>query len=82
LVGPKPSTDLKEKAGVAGTVLFTDASAFAIPAPGQDGMGRNVFVGPSYWNLDLGVTKQFNVTEKVRLQLRAEAFNALNHPNF
>lgn len=82
LVGAKPSTDLKEKAGVAGPVLFTDASAFAIPAPGADGMGRNVFVGPRYWNMDLGLTKQFSVTERVKVQLRAEAFNALNHPNF
>ncbi len=82
LVGAKPSTDLKEKAGVAGPVLFTDATAFKIPDPGQDGIGRNVFIGPGYWNVDLGVTKYFNVTEKVKMQLRAEAFNALNHPNF
>ncbi len=82
LVGAKPSTDLKEKAGVAGPMQFLDASAFAIPAPGGDGIGRNVFVGPGYWNLDLGVTKQFNITERLKMQLRAEAFNALNHPNF
>ena len=45
-------------------------------------MGRNVFLGPGYWNVDLGLTKKFDVTEKVKLQFRAEAFNAFNHPNF
>lgn len=82
LVAPKPSAELKSKAGVAGPVVFTDAAAFAIPAPGGDGMGRNVFTGPGYWNLDLGLTKSFPITEKLRLQLRAEAFNSLNHANF
>lgn len=82
LVGAKPDTALKSAPGVAGPVIFKDATAFAIPAPGSDGIGRNVFIGPSYWNLDLGVTKNFVITEKVRMQLRAEGFNALNHPNF
>lgn len=82
LVGAKPSTDLKSAPGIAGPVIFTDASAFRIPDPGGDGIGRNVFTGPGYWNLDLGVAKNFDVTEKIRLQFRAEAFNSLNHPNF
>ena len=74
--------NLKTVPGVIGPVVFTDASAFAFPAPGQDGIGRNVFTGPGFWNLDLGLTKNFNLTERMRMQLRAEAFNALNHPNF
>ncbi len=82
LVGPKPSADLKSAAGAVGPVQFTDASSFAIPAPGGDGMGRNVFYGPKYLNIDLGLTKNFQLTEKLKMQLRAEAFNALNHPNF
>jgi len=32
-----------EVPGVAGPVLFTNASAFRIPAPGQDGMGRRQY---------------------------------------
>jgi hypothetical protein len=42
---------------------------------------RNSFRGPGHWNLDLGVYKTFRVTEKVGLQLRAEAFNIMNHSN-
>jgi hypothetical protein len=41
---------------------------------------RNSFRGPSAINLDLGVYKNFGFTERVRLQLRGEAFNVLNHP--
>ena len=43
--------------------------------------GRNVFKGPGNWNLDFAVHKTFAVTERFKLQLRAEAFNALNHSN-
>jgi hypothetical protein len=78
----KPSTDLKEKANVAGPVLFLNADGFKIPVPGSDGMGRNVFEGPGYWNVDLGITKRFDVSERIKLQFRAEAFNAFNHANF
>jgi hypothetical protein len=44
---------------------------------------RNNLRGPQYFNLDLGVGKIVPIVgERVRLQLRADAFNALNHPNF
>ncbi len=34
------------------------------------------------WQIDLALRRQFNLTEKVNLQFRAEAFNVFNHPNF
>jgi hypothetical protein len=44
---------------------------------------RNNLRGPQYFDLDLGVGKIVPiVAERVRLQLRADAFNALNHANF
>jgi hypothetical protein len=44
---------------------------------------RNNLRGPQYFNLDLGIGKSIPITaEQVKLQLRADAFNALNHPNF
>ncbi len=82
LVGPPPSTDLTNVAGVIGPVMFAGATAFAYPAPLSDGIGRNTFRAPGYWNLDLGLTKKFDVTERIKMQFRAEAFNALNHANF
>ena len=43
--------------------------------------GRNAFVAPGSWNLDFAMHKTFTLTERFKLQLRAEAFNALNHSN-
>jgi len=55
---------------------------FCIPPPGQNGDGRNTLDGPHYWNVDMGILKVFDLTERFKLQFRAELFNALNHPNF
>ncbi len=63
-------------------VLTGGATMFCIPPAGSPGSGRNKVRGPNYWNLDSGLTKDFNLTERFRLQFRAEAFNVLNHPNF
>jgi hypothetical protein len=82
LAGALPQIQEQARAGLIGPTLFADASAFTLPAPGSSGMGRNMFVGPGYWNVDLGVGKRFDVTERVNLQFRMEAFNAFNHPNF
>jgi hypothetical protein len=36
---------------------------------------------PGVFNVDLSVNKDTRITEGVRLQFRAEAFNAMNHVN-
>jgi hypothetical protein len=77
-----PKAELQSKPGTVGPVLFPDASAFTNPEPGGLGLGRNIFQGPSYWNLDSSVAKAFAITERLRAVFRAEFFNALNHPNF
>jgi hypothetical protein len=38
--------------------------------------------GPGYFNVDLAVSRQFNLRERLTLQVRVEGFNVLNHPNF
>ena len=73
---------LQDIPGIPGPVVFADASAFAIPAPGQDGAGRNIFISPGYWNFDLGINKTFQLTERFKLDFRTEMFNAFNHTNF
>jgi hypothetical protein len=44
--------------------------------------GRNVVRGPGIEDVDFSLLKYFNVTERTRVQFRAEWFNLLNHPNF
>ncbi len=41
---------------------------------------RNALRGPTVNQLNLGLFKNTRLTETVRLQFRAEAFNVLNHP--
>jgi hypothetical protein len=43
--------------------------------------GRNIFVEPGNWSVDLSIHKEYAFTERFRLQLRAEAFNVFNHSN-
>ena len=80
--GALPSDTLGPKAGAIGPAYFQDASTFGLPAPGQLGMGRNVFTGAPYWDMDGSISKTFSVTEKVKVTFRMEAFNAMNHANF
>lgn len=44
-------------------------------------LGRNVFRGPGYSSLDLGLFKRFSIAERVNAMFRFEAFNALNRVN-
>lgn len=54
--------------------------AFAPQALGTFGNERrNDQVGPANWNLNLAVWRSFSLPEHIRLDFRAEAFNALNH---
>lgn len=59
-----------------------NTAAFAQPPVGTDGTaGRNIIDGPGLKNVDLGIFRDFNFTERFRLQFRAEATNALNIVN-
>jgi hypothetical protein len=58
-----------------------DTSAFA--AVNRFGnLDRNVVIGPSFINTDLSVMKTFTMPGGARVQLRADAFDVFNHPNF
>lgn len=51
--------------------------------PGEVGnFRRTALDGPGYFNINAAVLKNINFKERVRLQLRAEAFNLLNTVNF
>jgi hypothetical protein len=57
--------------------------AFEVLKPGQQGdLGRNAITGFGMWQLDLSLRREFRLADRRALELRVEAFNALNHPNF
>ena len=53
----------------AGTTAFGD-------------LGRNAVTGPGWEDIDLALIKNTKVTERFNLQLRCDAFNLFNHPNW
>jgi outer membrane receptor protein involved in Fe transport len=56
---------------------------FAPPGARELGnLGRNSLIGPGTAQMDFGLTKNNALSERVRLQFRAEAFNLLNRANF
>ncbi len=60
-----------------------DTNAFVAPAYGFFGDAKNGTIrGPSYTSLNVSLYKTFPLHDRLNLQFRAEAFNALNHPNF
>jgi hypothetical protein len=60
-----------------------NASAFqAAPSSAQGNLGRNALDGFGMSQLDLALRRDFSLSEKRSIQLRLEAYNALNHPNF
>jgi hypothetical protein len=50
--------------------------------PNASTVGRNTLRAGGINNLDLSLSKSFQVGEKLRLEFRWDAFNALNHPQF
>jgi hypothetical protein len=58
-------------------------AAFATPAVDTWGnLGRNLGRGPGYYEIDTALEKEIALTERLKLEFRAEAFNLLNHPIF
>lgn len=77
---------------------FLDLTSFAVPCTysGTDGFAdscvpgtrhfgnlrRNSLVGPPFHQLDFSIYKNTNITERLKMELRFEAYNLFNHPNF
>jgi hypothetical protein len=45
-------------------------------------LGRNTVIGPHLFSVDTTLDKDFRFTERLNVQLRLDAFNLFNHPNF
>jgi hypothetical protein len=45
-------------------------------------LGRNSLLGPNFRQFDFSIFKSTPITERVKMELRFEAYNLFNHPNF
>jgi hypothetical protein len=59
------------------------ACAYGVPATEAFGnTAKGTERAPAFKNLDFGLGKKFNISERKYFDFRAEFFNFLNHPNF
>ena len=71
-----------------GTNYWFDSATRALftsnlTAPGSNGStGRNYFIAPYQFQIDASLSKKFRLTEKVSFDLRVDARNLTNTPNF
>jgi hypothetical protein len=69
-------------AGCTTSLLYTPFSGFSATALDQIGTaGRNNIYGPSFFNTDLALQKNFPIWETVVGQFRMDAYNVFNHIN-
>jgi hypothetical protein len=64
--------------------LFTGTGStrsLVLPA-GIGSLGRDTVRTPGEFDLDFAVSRKFPIRERLKLEVRAEAFNILNHTNF
>jgi hypothetical protein len=68
-------------------IQWWNPAAFCSPGgtacPGTtDNLARNKFAGPGFGDVDLSFIKNVAITERIKIQLRADVFNLLNRINF
>jgi hypothetical protein len=69
-------------AGTRNSTTWFNPTAFTAPPAYTFGnVSRNSVYGPGLETTDVGIVREFALTEKSRFEARAELFNALNHTN-
>jgi Carboxypeptidase regulatory-like domain len=82
-----------QNVSTAATRQYLNPAAFAFVCPKNNTTGcaaagtygnisRNEFRSPPYFNIDAQLSRIFPIHENFAMDLRLEAFNMLNHPNF
>jgi hypothetical protein len=61
--------------------IVTGGQTIQTTAARPTGVGRNTGVGFNYKNLDLRLSREFHMQEKIRVEFIGEMFNALNRTN-
>jgi hypothetical protein len=80
---PNINGTFRKEGNIGSAGLWFDTSVFSAPPNGVIGnMGRNVLNGPGFLNLDLSVFRRFRITERTGAELRGEAYNLTNTPQY
>ena len=80
---PQLNPDFHGKVLTKSAALWFNPDAFVAPYPGTFGnTSRDSLVGPGLADVDLSLSKNTSIHERLRTQFRVEYFNALNHSNF
>ena len=66
----------------AGGKRINRAAFATVTSPRQGTLGRNALRAFGATQLNFAIHRDFGITERLRADLRFEAFNILNHPNF
>ena len=78
IVGPLHILDPRKSGG-----LYFDPASFQGTVLGEQGnAGRRFFHGPGINNWDMALVKDTSISERVKLEFRAELFNVFNHTQF
>jgi hypothetical protein len=65
----------------SGLNSILDSAAQCLLVGTNGNLGRNAFRGPAYETVDLGVSKDVKVNDRIKVQFRADAFNLFNRVN-
>jgi len=80
---PVPGQNAELPASQRTTAEWFNINAFVDPPAYQFGtLGRNTLVGPGVFNFDTTFIKRFRLQERFSFEIRAEAFNLFNTPNY
>ncbi len=80
---PNSVAGCKVKINARNPNAYYNAACFTAPGAREIGnLARNTMIGPGSVTWDTGLFKNISLTERYRLEFRAEAFNILNRANF
>jgi hypothetical protein len=84
---PDPNISLLAPSLASRSTLFAQSGPGGVilqnPLPGTLGnLAQTFFTSPNFFDVDAGVSKQFKITERFNVDIRADWLNATNHPDF